>query len=158
MSESCPSAVMESEGVAQVVVDLAELLRTTTTVGFPAPVVERIGDRLRSPGLGDLVVVCFAGRSSRAIDRVGRYVSTWTYLAPEDEPDQPLKDRSGEVVFEIETLDGRLYKWTDVELMWIPATVAERLEVSYGPPCENCGGLVGHDRNCIALSTNRAAV
>lgn len=110
----------------------SDALYSATLVSDQAPITRAAHDWITRPRLGDLVCVHFTRRETLPLHRVGTWVASWSYLHPLDVPEcyEPHEFYSGrETVHGIETFEGELWKWTDVELHRIPRGRAERMEM-----------------------------
>lgn len=119
----------ELDVAAEALVQTGMLLNSATLCGNQSRKSRALYDWVATPRLGDMVVITFT-RPRPAIERVGRWVATWTFCHEPDEmtPDEPLRDRAHELVYQIELLTGALFTWTNVGMIRIPASNEEYFE------------------------------
>jgi hypothetical protein len=122
---------------------LAYNLYLSTLVGNPAPRTREIGDRMRAPQVGDLVLeISTIYYADRVAERIGRLVRTerepmytakeW-YEDNEADADEPIPD---ERVWYIALPDGREYRWTNAAFIAVPTNILSgpALEFRSVPP------------------------
>lgn len=125
------------EGAPAVVDATAAMLAATGDALWSAslnntPNCRLMWEWMRSPRLGDLVVVLHVHPSTPPIQRVGVWRASWTYHLPDDAEtvDTPYRDMGRTEVFMIEQLDGELISWSNTGMARIPRDQAERRELN----------------------------
>lgn len=112
------------ERAARMLADMCYATHSALLCGDPSPRQQRLYEWMLAPDLGDMVFVDAAGWAEDIAHTVGRWTRSWTYLYP-PEDGLSFADRCGEVVYEIELLDGSFTSWSDVMLLRVPADRAE---------------------------------
>jgi hypothetical protein len=112
------------EQAARMLADMCHATHSALLCGDPSPRQQRLFEWMHSPGLGDMVFVDAAGSANDLSHTVGRWTSSWTYLYP-PEGDESFRNRAGDVVYEIELLDGSVTSWSDVALLRVPVDRSE---------------------------------
>lgn len=122
------------EMAARMLATQCNALHRALLCGSPSPNQKRQFEWMRAPRLGDMVFVDAARFTSDPAKTVGRWAATWTYMHPLDELDGnlPYMERTADVVYDIELLDGSFCSWSDVDLLRVPADIDEWLDITSG--------------------------
>jgi len=108
---------MNTEWLIARFVEQIEMVFTGCLIGGAAQSVYRRSELMNTlpAQIDDLVLICSVGRNVPPIDRIGWLVSVEDQPSrePEEGEERPPTFR----YWTIETLDGRLFKWTNVQVL-----------------------------------------
>ncbi len=101
----------------------AYIAHTLSICGDPSPDQARYHERMGNPVVGDLVLETTA-YDAPAINRIGRLISVEMGLPHDFDPDDWDTDVDGplpeELIWTIETLDGRNFRWRNCSFITVP--------------------------------------